>query len=132
MTFTDGEIEYLGTQRLGRLATVDAGGRPQNNPVGFVVNTDTGTIDIGGWNLAASRKFANARAHPAVAFVVDDIASFEPWVVRGVEIRGEAEAVTGQPRPEEWMSGELIRIHPRRILTWGLIGMSGMARRTVG
>lgn len=30
-----GVIAYLGTQRLGRLATVDPAGAPQNNPVGF-------------------------------------------------------------------------------------------------
>ena len=28
-------LAYLATQRLGRLATVDPGSRPQNNPVSF-------------------------------------------------------------------------------------------------
>ena len=33
--FTDKEIEYLDEQRLGRLATVDAEGRPHVVPVAF-------------------------------------------------------------------------------------------------
>lgn len=35
IAFTDAELTYLRGQRLGRLATVDAAGAPQNNPVGF-------------------------------------------------------------------------------------------------
>ena len=34
MKFTDTQLAYLATQRLGRLATVDPQGAPQNNPVG--------------------------------------------------------------------------------------------------
>lgn len=33
--FTGKEIEYPGDQRLGRLATVNASGRPHVVPVGF-------------------------------------------------------------------------------------------------
>ena len=33
-SFTEAEIEYLGGQPLGRLATVGADGRPQVKPVG--------------------------------------------------------------------------------------------------
>ena len=74
-------------------------GAPQNNPVGFVVNEALGTIDISGWNLTASKKFRNLRSNPNVAFVVDDIASIDPWEVRGVEIRGVAEALDGEGAP---------------------------------
>ena len=58
----------------------------------------------------------------AVAFVVDDIASVDPWVVRGVEIRGTAEALTDVDPPRPTMSREIIRITPRRIISWGLGG----------
>ena len=44
--FTDAELGYLGSQRLGRLATVDAEGAPQNNPVGFRYNPALATLDI--------------------------------------------------------------------------------------
>ena len=35
MNFTPAELTYLGEQRLGRLATVDRDGAPQNNPAGW-------------------------------------------------------------------------------------------------
>jgi pyridoxamine 5'-phosphate oxidase family protein len=45
MTFTEAEREYLSSQRLDRLATLPAEGDVQNNPVGFTLNPDIGTID---------------------------------------------------------------------------------------
>jgi pyridoxamine 5'-phosphate oxidase family protein len=113
-------LAYLATQRLGRLATVDPEGRPQNNPVGFRYNPDLGTIDIGGHNMGRSRKFANLATNPHVAFVVDDIASYQPWRVRCVEIRGTAEAIANQEPGIAGFSGEIIRVHPRRIISFGL------------
>jgi pyridoxamine 5'-phosphate oxidase family protein len=131
--FTDAELEYLATQRLGRLATAGPGGTLQNNPVGFSVNAAAGTIDIGGWNMAASRKFRNVRANGRVAFVVDDLVSVQPWTVRGLEIRGHAEALTDAEPPQPFMSGEIIRIHPELIFSWGIEpGQDGMRRRAVG
>ncbi len=120
MAFTEAELAYLRSQRLGRLATVAPDGRPQNNPVGFRVNPETSTIDIGGLNMGATRKFRNVQVNGHVAFVVDDLASVDPWRVRGVEIRGEAEALTGEQPQMTRMSGEIIRIHPQRVISWGL------------
>jgi pyridoxamine 5'-phosphate oxidase family protein len=117
---TDSHLAYLATQRLGRLATVDPNGRPQNNPVSFRYNPDLGTIDIGGHDMGHSRKFHNLPTNPNVAFVVDDIASYQPWKVRCVEIRGTAEALTNQPTHLPGFSGEIIRIHPRRVIAFGL------------
>jgi pyridoxamine 5'-phosphate oxidase family protein len=119
-TFTRAELDYLAGQRLGRLATVDAKGRPQNNPVSFRYNPDLGTIDIGGREMGRSRKFHNLAGNPHVAFVVDDIASFSPWRVRCVEVRGEAEALHDQPATTPGFSPETIRIHPTRIISFGL------------
>jgi pyridoxamine 5'-phosphate oxidase family protein len=132
MVFTDAELAYLRSQRLGRLATVGPDGGPQNNPVGFRVDADAGTIDIGGWNLGASRKFHNVETHPQVAFVVDDLESVDPWKVRGVQVRGAAEALTNQQVPGTGTSGEVIRIHPRSLQSWGL-GADGKqgSRRTI-
>ncbi|MDO3648047.1 PPOX class F420-dependent oxidoreductase [Nocardia mangyaensis] len=119
-SLTAEQIAYLSTQKLGRLATVRADGTPQNNPVGFRYNADLGTIDIAGWNLAASKKFRNLATNPHVSFVVDDIASVQPWRVRCVEIRGTAQALT---EAESYMSEKpdaLIRIHPTKIIAFGL------------
>jgi pyridoxamine 5'-phosphate oxidase family protein len=132
MIFTEAELKYLASQMLGRLATVDSHGAPQNNPVGFRLNEDLDTIDIGGHNLGASRKFKNVQLNPHVAIVIDDQPSVQPWRVRGVEIRGRAEAITGSEPAVAHFSGELIRIHPERILSWGIDpDTPGMQRRSV-
>jgi pyridoxamine 5'-phosphate oxidase family protein len=118
-SFTRTELEYLRTQRLGRLATIDPSGTPQNNPVGFSV-ADDGAVVIGGRNLGQSRKFKNLATHDRVSLVVDDLASTDPWVVRGVEIRGSAAAVTDVEPAASYLSREQIVIRPDRIRSWGL------------
>ena len=119
-TLTFKEIAYLRTQLLGRLATVDSSGAPQNNPVGFVVDEATGQLVIGGHNMGRSRKFRNVRANPHVAFVVDDLASTDPWTPRGVEVRGRAEALTDVEPAMRGFSREVIRITPTWIGSWGI------------
>ncbi len=119
-TLSDLVIAYLDTQRLGRLATVDRHGAPQNNPVGFRYNPELGTVDIGGRNMGASRKYRNLADNPHVAFVVDDIASVQPWRVRCVEIRGRAETLLDQPAQIPGFTSEIIRIHPERVISFGL------------
>ncbi|WIM94503.1 PPOX class F420-dependent oxidoreductase [Actinoplanes oblitus] len=120
MTFTDFEIAYLGTQRLGRLATLRPDGTLQNSPVGFRYNAATETIDIVGFNLVASRKFRNVAATGEVAFVVDDLYSTDPWRVRCLEIRGRGEAIE-QPADSAWGTpAPIIRIRPRRIISFGI------------
>lgn len=57
--FTEPEAGYLGSQRIGRPATVDAFGRPQANPVAFFLNED-GTLDIGGFAMGRTKKWRNA------------------------------------------------------------------------
>ena len=118
-TFSEREVAYLASQRLGRLATIDRSGTPQNSPVGFRV-ADDGTVGIHGMRLGASRKFRNVQAHDRVSLVVDDVPSVNPWRVRAVEIRGTAEALTDVDPPSPGLSREEIRIHPQRIVSWGL------------
>jgi pyridoxamine 5'-phosphate oxidase family protein len=129
-TFTALEIEYLGGQRLARLATVDASGAPQNNPVGFLVDEAAGQVLIGGFALARTRKFRNVERNPQVALVVDELVSTDPWTVRGVEVRGTAEALIDVDPPRPQMSRELIRITPRWIGSWGIEPGDGMHVRT--
>jgi pyridoxamine 5'-phosphate oxidase family protein len=123
--FTEVELAYLRSQRLGRLATVRPDGTVQNSPVGFSVNEALQTIDIGGYKMAASRKFRNIRAGSKVAFVVDDLASLDPWTVRCLEIRGDAEALTEPADSTSRVSGPIIRIHPRRIISFGVDPTAG-------
>lgn len=117
--FTQKEIEYLKSQRLGRLATVNEAGEPHVVPVGYRYNAQLDTIDIGGANMSKSRKFRDATQQGHVAFVVDDV--LPPWVPRGVEIRGRAETIVAAGQ-QTFAGGfpEIIRIHPSRIVGWGL------------
>src|SRR5581483_4037136 len=114
MSFTDKEIAYLQSQRLGRLATIGPAGAPHNVPVGFRHNAEQGTVDIGGLNLSATRKFHDVQREPRVSFVIDDLASVDPWTPRGIEIRGTAQALTtGGQSFGPHFGAEIIRITPR-------------------
>jgi pyridoxamine 5'-phosphate oxidase family protein len=111
--FTETELRYLrGGRQLGRLATVGADGTPHVVPVGWIYNAARETIDIGGRDLAGTKKFRDVTSTGRAAIVIDDVESVEEWRPRGVEVRGRAEAI---PLPTP-----LIRIHPERIVTWGL------------
>jgi pyridoxamine 5'-phosphate oxidase family protein len=111
--FTEAELRYLtGGRQLGRLATVGADGTPHVVPVAWIYNAARDTIDVGGSELERTKKFRDVARGGRAAIVVDDLASTDPWRPRGIEVRGRAEALT-LPTP-------LIRIHPERIVTWGL------------
>jgi pyridoxamine 5'-phosphate oxidase family protein len=117
--FTEKEIEYLNEQRLGRLATVDAEGNPHVVPVAFRYNEELDAVDIGGHNFAGSKKFRDVGKTGRAAFVVDDV--LPPWRARGVEVRGRAEVRSeGGKEIMENFAEAMIRIHPRRIVSWGV------------
>jgi pyridoxamine 5'-phosphate oxidase family protein len=120
IALTDTERTYLQSQPLGRLATVDAGGAPQNSPVGVFLDEETGDIVIGGHAMGATRKFRNVQANAHVALVIDDLVSTDPWTVRGLEIRGTAVALSDVDPPVPFMSRETIRITPHWVASWGL------------
>jgi pyridoxamine 5'-phosphate oxidase family protein len=120
MTFKPHELDFLRGADLGRLATVDPHGAPQNSPVGFTYNEELGTIDIAGYRMSASRKFRNIAHNNKVAFVVDDIVSRDPWRVRCLEIRGTAEQATIPSDPDGHLDPAIIRVTPRRIISFGI------------
>ncbi|HXJ65271.1 MAG TPA: PPOX class F420-dependent oxidoreductase [Actinomycetota bacterium] len=121
--FTSDEIEYLRSQRLGRLATAGADGQPHVIPVTYVYNADEDAIDVGGIAFGAGKKWRDVQANPRVAFLVDESTGKS---ARAVEIRGTAEAHdTGgesiNPRFPNF-APEFIRIRPARIVSWGIEG----------
>jgi len=120
--FTEVEISFLKTQRLGRLATVGANGQPHVVPVGFRYNPKEDTIDIGGaGGFAKQKKYRDVAQNPRVAFVTDDVPSVDPWTVRGIEIRGQAEILTdGGKEFGPSYDPEMFRIRPSRIISWGI------------
>jgi pyridoxamine 5'-phosphate oxidase family protein len=120
--FTPAEIAYIKTQPIGRIATVGPSGKPHVVPVGFRYNPDQDSIDIGGMGgLTARKHYRDLVRNQKVAFVIDDIPSFNPWTTRGIEIRGEAEILTsGGQTIQPFFGPDMIRIHPKRLLTWGI------------
>jgi pyridoxamine 5'-phosphate oxidase family protein len=117
--FRDAEIEYLGSQRLGRLATVGLDGMPHVVPVAFRYNPEADAIDIGGHDFAKRKKFRDVKRTGMAAFVVDDV--LPPWRPRAVEVRGDATTLElGGKAIMEGFDDPIIRIVPRRIVSWGL------------
>jgi pyridoxamine 5'-phosphate oxidase family protein len=110
--FTDAELGYLtgGERRLARVATVGKDGMPHVTPVGWSYNAEQDTIDIGGHNLPATKKYKDALRTGMAALVIDDV--LPPWRPRGIEVRGDAEVLEDP--------GPLLRVRPRRIVSWGL------------
>ena len=135
-SFTPDEIAYLLSKRLGRLATVDASGNPHVVPVGFRYNPDLDTIDIGGLDIAQSKKWRDVARSGRAAFVVDDLVSLDPWQPRMLEVRGRAEALpSGGKEIMPIFAPKLIRIFPSRIAGFGIyadeVGFA-MKSRNVG
>lgn len=120
--FTKEEIEYINGQKLGRLATVNANGKPQVAPVGFRYNAELDVIEVGGRFMSQTQKYKNLASNPSVSLVIDDV--LPPWEVRGVEIRGEAERVTSGGSDffgaNYKADDAFIRIKPTKIIGWGL------------
>jgi pyridoxamine 5'-phosphate oxidase family protein len=112
--FSKAELGYLqGKRRLARIATVGRDGTPHVVPVGmWSYNRELDTIDVGGRDPAKTKWFRDVARSGRAAVVIDDLASTNPWRPRAVEVRGQAEAVNG--------SHALVRIHPDRVVSWGL------------
>jgi PPOX class F420-dependent enzyme/OxyR family protein len=116
------EIDYLNDQFIGRLATAGTDGKPHVVPVSFTYNAELDSIDIGGHNFGARKKFRDVQRNPWAAIVVDDLVSTEPWTVRMIEVRGRAEALPQGGRVlGAGFADEMIRIHPERIVSYGVV-----------
>ncbi|HZD00485.1 MAG TPA: PPOX class F420-dependent oxidoreductase [Actinomycetes bacterium] len=120
--FTDEERRYLlSGVTLGRLATVGSDGTPHVVPTSYRYNQRHDTIDIGGHDFATRKKYRDVLRNAKVAFVVDDLASVNPWRARGIELRGEAEVLdTGGTELGPGFAPQMFRITPKRIVSWGL------------
>jgi len=137
--FTQGEIEYMENQRLGRLATITKKGDPHVIPVNYMYNPEFECIDIIGKEMTKSLKYKNVVGFGRASFVVDDVVSLMPYRTRLLHIRGAAEIVIRKPTdpipmppsapkmtPEmiairtKAISPEVIRVHVEKIVAAGL------------
>jgi pyridoxamine 5'-phosphate oxidase family protein len=116
--FTEAEVDYLNSQPLGRVATVGRDGKPHVTPVGVFYEPETEAIVIGGVDMAASKKFRDARRQPEVAVVGGAHPPPDPRAPHRGEEVGERLGAGFRFSPA-W-----IRIRPRRILSWGIAGDS--------
>ena len=120
MAFTDEELEYLRSQPLARLATLGEGEQPDVMPLAFEFDGSYFWVG-GGATVLATRKMRNAAAgRSKVALVIDDLVSFEPFIVRGIRVYGESEP------PVERVGligpGHYLRITPTISWSWNLAG----------
>ena len=61
IALTDTERAYLQSQPLGRLATVDASGAPENNPIGVFLDEESGDIVVGGHAMGTPESSTTCR-----------------------------------------------------------------------
>jgi len=100
--FSEDELEFLGSQRLARLATVSARGWPQVVPVMYALTEDGAVeFDVDG------AKLRNLSADPRAALVVDAMGP-----KRGISMQGRCSLV----------GPERARLDPERRISWGLSG----------
>lgn len=83
VVFTDAELEFLRSQRIGRLATVGPSGWPHVVPIMYAFN-DSGAFEFD----VDGVKLRNLAAEPRAAIVVDAMGP-----KRGVTIQGRAELI---------------------------------------
>jgi pyridoxamine 5'-phosphate oxidase family protein len=118
---TTAQIDYLASQRLGRIATAGADHKPHVVPTSFRYNAEFGTIDVGGHHVATTKKYRDVRANGWAAIAVDDLASVDPWTPRFLEIRGRAEAIpAGGTHLGPGFGESFIRIYPEKVNSFGL------------
>ena len=137
--FRDQERHYLESARIGRLATVDADGRPHVVPVCFAVADDriVTPIDEKPQRVAPDdlRRIRNIGENPRVALLVDHYT--EDWAQLGwVQVRGTAALHTAgddrhslevralerkydQYAEHDLDERPLIRIDPGSVRSWG-------------
>jgi pyridoxamine 5'-phosphate oxidase family protein len=114
-------VEYLASQRLGRLATAGADCKPHVVPTSFRYNAESGTLDMGGLHVADTKKYRDVQANGWAALVVDDLVSVDPWRARFLEIRGRAEAIpSGGASLGPGFGEAFIRLHPEKVNSFGI------------
>jgi pyridoxamine 5'-phosphate oxidase family protein len=114
------QVRFLSSNDLGRLATANEDAQPHVTPVSYELDEDDHSILIPGLDKR-SRKFRDLQSNSRVSFVVDDVVSEDPFVARGVVIRGIAEVhCSGGEMHSEGIGGAWLRIRPAGISSWGI------------
>ena len=116
MSFTAEEVAYIQSQGLVRVATAGADGQPDVVPVG--IEFDGTHFYIGGFDTTNTRRTRNVQSgNDKVAFVIDDIASTDPYAPRFLRVYGTAELVDRDSQP-------ILKITPVTSWSFNLEGRS--------
>ena len=100
MLFTPGELEFLRSQRIARIASVGPTGWPHVVPVMYTLN-DEGVFEFD----VDGVKLRNLKSEPRAALVVDAMGP-----KRGVSVQGRAELI----------APERARFTPSHKFSWGI------------
>jgi len=123
--FTDAELAYLDTHRLGRLATVGKTGTPHVVPTLYHFDGETGSFRIGQGPLEGRGQerlyVRHVAANPRAAFVVDDVVVDHEYAPRGISVKGTAVVHThggGAFGPE--FGPQWVEVIPDWVASWGI------------
>jgi pyridoxamine 5'-phosphate oxidase family protein len=125
--FTGKELEYLGEQRLGRIATVGPDGQPHVVPTSFRYNAEHDAIDVGGMRMSQTKKTRDVERTGRASIVIDDV--LPPWQPRMIEVRGTAAVI---PSGGKAFEDTIVRIQPTRIISFGIDSAESRNARSVG
>jgi pyridoxamine 5'-phosphate oxidase family protein len=121
--FSKAEIDYLKSQRLARIATVNKKGQPDVVPVGF--EFDGKYFWIGSHDqdiFHVTRKYHNVKnGNKLVSLVVDDLVSVDPWNPRCIKVNGVAEVMEHKGI---FGPGDYLRITPK--MSWSMGSIEGL------
>jgi pyridoxamine 5'-phosphate oxidase family protein len=118
--FNQKEIEFLRSQPIMRLGTVDLDGQVDVSPVGF--KFDGRAFFVGSSSMDKSHKGKNVAAGKRqVSLVIDDLGLTDAWEPRGIKVHGTADFVDSSEAPEVGSgSTSFTRIRPNRSWSFGI------------
>ena len=116
---SEGEANYLKTQRIARIATASLKGVPEVSPVGFEFDGKYFWVGSHSQDIfPKTRRYKNIMSgRTRVSIVVDDLESVDPWRPRGIKVSGIAQVMEHEGI---FGKGNYIRVAPKVSVSWGI------------
>ena len=116
---SEGEANYLKTQRIARIATASLKGVPEVSPVGFEFDGKYFWVGSHSQDIfPKTRRYKNITSGSnLVSIVVDDLESVDSWKPRAIKVSGTAQVLEHKGMFGE---GKYIRIAPKLSVSWGI------------
>jgi pyridoxamine 5'-phosphate oxidase family protein len=121
--FSKGEIDYMKSQRLARVATVNRNGQPDLVPVGFEFDGEYFWVGSHSQDIfLRTTKYKNVRdGRNKVSLVIDDLKSVDPWSPRCIKVYGRAEI---EEHKGIFGEGKYLKIMPE--VSWSMGAIDGV------